>query len=354
MSDEPLRLGHPDPGSAADDCGCCEGTALATLRPTANRPNLSAIAFRVGDHARFKDSMLTSLASAAHPALSDLKTRDDDDFSIALIDAWAAACDVLTFYQERLANEAYMGTATERLSIGELARLIGYLLHPGSAAETDLVLLMEDPPAAEPDVTDLLVPAGTRVQSQPGPEETAQVFETLADLDARVAWNTLRPRLTRPVTPGNGDVSTWVAGTPALQVGDALLFAGRERWDVNFTGGFDADTNRWDFRRVTAVEPSLDGQRTRIAWSEGLDGVADPGGQATAGLKLFQLRDRASLFGYNAPHPLSLTERQRDAYGYADDPPDNSPSPISGTDEQSGDWFFQFPGDEDFDLDNLY
>ena len=213
---------------------------------------------------------------------------------------------------------------------------------------------MEDPPAAEPDVTDLLVPAGTRVQSQPGPEETAQVFETLADLDARVAWNTLRPRLTRPVTPGSGDVSTWVAGTPALQVGDALLFAGRERWDVNLAGGFDADTNRWDFRRVTAVEPSLDGQRTRIAWSEGLNGVADPGGQATAGLKLFQLRDRASLFGYNAPHPLSLTERQRDAYGYADDPPDNSPSPISGTDEQSGDWFFQFPGDQAIDLDNLY
>ena len=59
--------------------------------------------------------------------------RDDDDFSIALLDAWATVADVLTFYQERIANEAYLRTATERLSVLELARLIGYQLRPGVA-----------------------------------------------------------------------------------------------------------------------------------------------------------------------------------------------------------------------------
>ena len=42
-----------------------------------------------------------------------LKTRDADDFSIALLDASAVMLDILTFYQERLANESYLRTATQ-------------------------------------------------------------------------------------------------------------------------------------------------------------------------------------------------------------------------------------------------
>ena len=43
---------------------------------------------------------------------------------------------MLTFYQERIANEAYLRTATERVSLLELARLIDYELRPGVAAST--------------------------------------------------------------------------------------------------------------------------------------------------------------------------------------------------------------------------
>lgn len=327
MSD-PIRVGHPDDGTALDSCGCCDGTALATLQPTANRPNLSAIAFRAGDHSSFKASMLTSLSSSAYPALARLRTREDDDFSVALIDAWASACDVLTFYQERLANEAYMGTATERLSIGELARLIGYRLHPGSAAETDLVILMEDPPGAAPDVTDLTVPAGTRVQSQPGPDEVAQVFETIADLQARVGWNALRARQTRPALPRNGDTSMWVAGNAALSVGDVLLFVTQDRMDT-------AASPLWDRRRVTAVEPAADGTRTRVRWQGAL---ANVGTDPAPGMGVFHLRDRASLFGFNAPHPQVLSDDQRARYGFVDD----------------SDWAFSFAGTTRLHLDNIY
>ena len=35
---------------------------------------------------------------------------------------------MLTFYQERIANEGYLRTATERRSVLELARLVGYQL----------------------------------------------------------------------------------------------------------------------------------------------------------------------------------------------------------------------------------
>ncbi len=353
MSEAPIRIGHPDEDVETSTCGCCDGTELATLRPTENRPNLSTIAFRAGDHGAFKASMLTGLASAAYPALQGLGTREEDDFSIALIDAWASACDVLTFYQERLANEAYMGTATERLSVGELARLIGYRLHPGAAAETDLVILMEDPPAATPDVTELLVPSGTRVQSQPGPDEMPQIFETIEDLETRVEWNTLRPRLSQPVLPTNGSTSTWLEGTPALHVGDAIVFIGRERHDPAYVD-FDAASPAYDFRRVTAVQPVAEQNRTRITWDSALDSLIQSGTEPTPGLQLHHLKDRAALFGHNAPHPLVLSDDQQDAFGYEADDPGNSPSQITGDGDDPGDWLFAFPPDDEIWLDALY
>ena len=43
---------------------------------------------------------------------------------------------MLAFYNERLAQESYLRTARERISLQELGRLIGYRLRPGVAAET--------------------------------------------------------------------------------------------------------------------------------------------------------------------------------------------------------------------------
>ena len=104
------------------------------LRLVTNRPGLTAIAYRSATHGRFKRALLERLAS--EPALRGLTTRSDDDFSIALLDAWAGAADVLTFYNERLANESYLRTATESESLRQLARLLGYELAPGVSATT--------------------------------------------------------------------------------------------------------------------------------------------------------------------------------------------------------------------------
>src|SRR5207244_2356818 len=117
--------------------------AAETPATVANRPGLTAIAYRVGTHWQFKQSMLAALFDSAFPALQQLKTRDDDDFCIALLDAVATMSDVLTFYQERIANESYLRTATERQSLLQLARLIGYELRPGVAASAFLAFTIE-------------------------------------------------------------------------------------------------------------------------------------------------------------------------------------------------------------------
>src|SRR6516162_6534815 len=119
-------------------CGCCMGTNVQTPQAESNLPGLSSISYRAGTWATFKESMLARLSSSDYPALGALKTRDDNDFTVALMDATAIALDILTFYQERLANENYLRTASQLRSLTELSRLIGYQPAPGVSASTYL------------------------------------------------------------------------------------------------------------------------------------------------------------------------------------------------------------------------
>ena len=178
-----------------NDCGCCEGLAASTPARLFNRHGLSAIGYRVGTHSLFKASLLARLSSSDLPMLAGLRTRDDDDFSIALLDAWAAVGDVLAFYQERLANEAFLRTAVERLSIRELARLVGYRLSPGVAADTLLAFTLQEAPGAPDKAThSTVIDIGTRVQSTPGPDESPQIYESVEKIEAAKAKAQPGPR----------------------------------------------------------------------------------------------------------------------------------------------------------------
>lgn len=199
-----------DNQKSLNTCGCCtrpEGPGSQSIK---NRPGLSTLAYRVGAHGQFKAAMKNALSGSK--ALEGLTVREDDDFSIALLDAWAVTADVLAFYQERIANEGYLRTADERLSLLHLARLIGYELSPGVAADAYLAFTLEDAPGVlgqalttattkqrtptpPPPVT---IDIGAKAQSIPGPGEQAQIFETIEKIDARSRWNSIKPRMTQP------------------------------------------------------------------------------------------------------------------------------------------------------------
>lgn len=159
--------------------------------PTANAPGLPALAYRVGTRPAFLAAMVQGLSSAGHPALAGLRTRELSDPSMAMLDAWAMATDVLTFYQERLCNEGYLRTAAWERSVRELAALVGWRPRPGVAATAYLAYTID------PNTSEVLIPAGSRANSVPGPGESMQAFEISADLPARAAWNQLRPRMSR-------------------------------------------------------------------------------------------------------------------------------------------------------------
>jgi len=233
---------------------------LLTPAPAANRPGLSALAYRVGTHPEFLETMIARLSGAGFPELAGLRTRDPADPSIALLDAWASVGDVLSFYQERIANEGYLRTATERRSILELARLVGYRLRPGVAATAYLAYALEKGHEAD-------IPIGTRAQSVPGSGELPQAFETAEPLKARADWNELKVRLTRPQRillepqPPNTErdvtkiATVYFQGTTTrLQPGDPLLFV------------FASESQQQVLRFVARVEPQQpDADRTKVA-----------------------------------------------------------------------------------------
>ncbi|MCQ4211104.1 putative baseplate assembly protein [Streptomyces longispororuber] len=173
-------------------CSCTAGAA--TPLPTDNPPGATALHARVGTHAAFLSAMTRALAGSAHPELATLSTRDPADPALALLDAWACVGDILAFYQERIADEGYLGTATERQSLLGLGRLVGYQPRPGLAADGHLAYTLDPDPADAP----VTVPTGSQVQSVPDPGEKPVTFETVEDLTARPSWGALRVRTRRP------------------------------------------------------------------------------------------------------------------------------------------------------------
>lgn len=219
-----------------NSCGCCEGLSVETPARVYNRPGLKAISYRIGNYSQFRESLLARLSSADLPALWPLTTRSNEDFTIALLDAWAVVSDVLTFYQERIANESYLNTAIEQRSILELARLIGYELRPGVAAGTLVAFTLEEnsltaAPAfgteisiAKEEAPRINIDAGTKIQSIPGPGEEPQTFETIENIEANADWNAIRPRLSQPQLSISDDAIIAVKGTNNnLKAGDLLL-----------------------------------------------------------------------------------------------------------------------------------
>jgi predicted phage baseplate assembly protein len=209
-------------------CQSCT-TASPSLNRIENRPGLPAISYRIGTQPQFLDWMISQIQKQQIPSgqnqggrpLSALTTRRLDDPAIALIDAWACVADVLTFYQERIANEGFLRTATERISVLQLAREIGYELNPGVAASTYLAFTIQAGNASQSIFT---VPKGTKVQSVPPQGKTAQTFETIEDIEARPEWNALTPVLgfEQSISPTMNPI--WVAGTATnLRAGDRLM-----------------------------------------------------------------------------------------------------------------------------------
>jgi hypothetical protein len=343
-----------------NDCGCCEGISALIPEPLFNRPGLSQVAYRIGTHADFLESAFAALSDPQFAALRSLTTRDPDDFTIALLDGWATLADVFTFYQERIANEFWLRSASERDSILRLAQLIGYRLKPGVAAETPLSFLLDDTPGAPTKVT---IEIGTRVQSIPGAGEKPQTFETSADITAYAAWNAITPLLSKTQNLVTGISDLYLSGTDTgLKVGDVVLITSTVNsaaahvlkikvdntkklthvtFDkgIPFLGGVPGSIGiiMWGDQKIPFNATAIRQEILQKTWKDSDLNVFlqanewDPrtlmdylsqyraNNPSTVGYA-YALRTRLGIFGSNAPKYASLPANQRFGEWVADDP----------------------------------
>ncbi len=260
-------------------CGCCSSGAPPVPARTENRPELSAVGFRLGTFGTFRAALLRAIAET--PELAGLRTRLSDDYTITLFELWAAVADILTFYQERAANEGFLRTARLRDSMLRMVRLLGYQVRPGAAATARLAFTL-DPG------TRLTIPVGLRVQSVPAAAEQAQKFETLEARGADARFNRLR-MLPRPV-PHNplahGSTTAYLAPSETAPAVAAALHPGDEilLWRA------DA------IEELTLRQVEIEEDRVKLRWATAVEG--NDWDLETGAYKAVQL---FRLFGHGAP-----------------------------------------------------
>ena len=245
--------------------------------------------------------VVDALGTVRRP-LSALTTRDRDDPAIALLDAWAMVLDVLTFYQERIANEGYLGTASERRSVIELINAVGYAPRPGLAASTSLAFTVDDTGTT---AMPIALAAGLKVQSIPGQGELPQTFETVEDITAWPEWNSppiYQPQVIVPPTIEPSTLGLRLSGFgTGLQPGNRLLVMSGARWYLPIVKSVETDSTG-GYTIVNLRQPLEEGDNGELT-------------QAVSTPHVFALRQQAVPFGHNAPEWSSISPAQKEAQG---------------------------------------
>jgi len=100
---------------------------------------------------------VTSMLNYAQVAFPEWDTSSEGDFGVMLVELFAYMGDILSFYGDRLTQEAYLPTATQRLSILNIAKLLGYIPTNGSPATGTVTFQTINPGIA------IDIPAGTQI-----------------------------------------------------------------------------------------------------------------------------------------------------------------------------------------------
>ena len=215
----PRRPGTEPPTKHGSECPCCS-TAEGRVSQD-NRPALPRFNYRIGTYGSIREFLFYRINMT--PELQNWTHRAPDDPSVALLEGASILGDILTFYQETYANEAFLGTAQWRESIADLVRLLGYRLSPAVGGNAVFAFeLKKDEP--------VVIPAGfplkATLEKLPKPAE----FETTEEIIA-YPWlnrfNLYRPLEDGDVTPITTEFYTsypeQLKEPINLKVGDRLL-----------------------------------------------------------------------------------------------------------------------------------
>jgi len=149
------------------------------------------------DYTSIRQDLINSISIFAPQWTS----RDTSDFGIVLLEIFAYMGDLLNYYIDRAANEAFIQTASQRDSVLKLAEMLGYIPTDSTAAVVSLAF-------SNNSTSTVTVPAGTQVASSTviNGSTTNIIFETETAL-------TLAPGVPQSVSAVQGYT---VSGTDGL------------------------------------------------------------------------------------------------------------------------------------------
>ncbi len=215
-----FKAGCPSPADCEPD-NCCP-------RPQAAPPDINYLA---KDYDGFRQTMLDRL-SALIPTWTETHAAD---MGVTLVETLAYAADHLSYQQDAVSTEAYIGTARSRISLRRHAKLVDYQIGEGSNARS-LVYV-------ETTADNIALPAGTLFYVRvPGLPAVAKAGDPVAQQLAKTGnpvFSSLQPA-TLFTEQNSMDFYTWgdancclapgatsatlVGNLTSLKPGDVLVF----------------------------------------------------------------------------------------------------------------------------------
>jgi hypothetical protein len=190
-------------------------TPISAPSPT---PEVSVVVdYLAKDYSSFRQALLDFIPTR----LPTWTERSEPDIGMMLLELFASTADNLSYLQDRVANEAFLTTATQRRSVAGHLALLGYQMDQGASAHTWLQFQVQGNGTRT-------LPANFKVSNNAASEsDSVIVFETFSDANLNSEQNSMRlfdwgnAGCFLPSTALN---ATLAGKFDSLKAGDFLLF----------------------------------------------------------------------------------------------------------------------------------
>ncbi len=240
------------------DFDCASTTPCPT--PPAVNPRLD---YLTKDYTSFRRLMLDRMSVL----MPKWRGRNAADVGVTVVELLAYVGDQLSYQQDAVATEAYLGSARKRTSLRRHARLVDYQVHEGCNARVWVRLFVNDDGVMiprgtplltrAPNIPDRIAPTGDQLRD--ALTSGVLVFETVEDTllyqdHERISFYPWGDHAC--CLPKGATRATLSGHYPNLKAGDVLVFAEELGPRTGFTE--DADRTHRCAVRLTDVRPSSD------------------------------------------------------------------------------------------------
>lgn len=173
------------------------GQNVSSVSPSLQVP--TNIDYSSKDFVAFVQSMLTY----ARTVMPDWNTGSEGDMGVAFLEMFAYPLDILSYYGDRISQESYLPTATQRLSLLNIARMLGYTVSNGTPAAGTVTFQTANPQTA------VVIPAGTQVAtSYVSTVDAPIVYETTQNVTVPANGGTVSVAVVQGITSAQVPVGT--------------------------------------------------------------------------------------------------------------------------------------------------